>query len=58
LLENLSIDLSTIIQDRQVKEFLTYDPWNDSWSTVEIKEEVFSLPSFKRSIVFKVVFEN
>ena len=58
LLEDLSVDLSAIIRNRQVKELLTYDPWNDSWLKVEIKEDAFSLPSFKRSIVFKVVFED
>ena len=58
LLEGLKVNLGTIVGDQKVKQVLTYDPWIDSWSEVAIKDGVFPLPSFKRSLVFKVVMED
>jgi hypothetical protein len=57
-LEDLSIDLTGIIPDQAIQNSQAYDPWTDTWSTQEINNGQMSLPSFKRSIVFKVDLNN
>lgn len=32
----------------------SYDPWNGSWSDVEVESGRIPLPAFKRSIVIRV----
>jgi hypothetical protein len=57
LLQNLTVDLANAIQGMEIEKPRTYDPWTDTWSTQEVNDGSMSLPSFKRSIVFKVEFK-
>lgn len=58
LLEGLKIPLDTFIMGRRVNQVQAYDPWADVWSGAALEEGMLTLPGFRRSIVFKVVFEN
>jgi hypothetical protein len=58
LLEGLKVPLGKVVQGQMVKQVMTYDPWIDAWSAAELEEGILTLPGFKRSIVFKVTFEN
>ena len=53
LLENIEIDLKASIKGQSGKELQVYDPWIDTWSTVNIDNGMAMLPPFRRSIVFK-----
>ena len=57
-LKDLSVDLAGFIPDQTTENSQAYDPWTDTWSTQEINDGRMSLPTFKRSIVFKVDLNN
>jgi hypothetical protein len=58
LLEDLSVDLAASIRDLEIENSQAYDPWTDTWSTQKINDGRMSLPSFKRSVIFKVECKN
>lgn len=54
LLENLSLDLKTVLSDKNIKDIKAYDPWKDIWADVKVEGKSLVLPSFKRSLVLKI----
>ena len=51
--ENLSIELP-ILKGDNYSAAEVYDPWNDKWTRVEIKNDNIKLPPFLRSAVVKL----
>jgi len=51
--ENLSIELP-ILKGDNYSAAEVYDPWNDKWTRVEIKNGGLRLPTFLRSVVVKL----
>lgn len=57
LLEKMEIDLEDITGEHKIKEVRVYDPWEDRWTSEMPESKIITLPPFKRSIVFKVIYD-
>ncbi len=53
-LKDQSIALPQDIRPAQPASVRIYDPWSDTWSRGQVEDGKLSLPSFTRSIVFRV----
>ncbi len=54
LLENLKLDLATVLPPGGATSVRIYDPWNDHWQEVKPDGTMLTLPAFSRSVVVRV----
>jgi len=55
VLKDMVVDLSRCLAETRLKVARVYDPWKDSWSSVEVESGRVSLPPFERSVMIKLV---
>jgi len=54
VLKDMVVDLSPCLAGARARAARAYDPWKDSWSSVEVESGEVSLPPFERSIVVRL----